>query len=110
MSESSTPTETSATSKEDAAPSAQSANGSSPFNLDALKSVVSTGDAPETVDAPDQPRRRKVYESNLIPDRKGKRAPSSIILLAIILVAGILAYIVYAPHPRRFVATAGKMV
>jgi len=108
MPESSTPTDTSASSKEEAATGTQSSNGSSSFNLEALKSVTSTADVVAEGDEPAPPR--KVYESTLFADRKSRRAPSSIILFAIIAVAGILAYIVYAPHPRRHVVSVGKMV
>jgi len=108
MPESSTPTDTSATSTEEAAAGTQTANGSSSFNLEALKSVTSTTDA--NAENAEQAPRRKVYESTLFADRKSRRAPSSIILGAIVVVAGVLAYVVYAPHPRRHVVTVGKMV
>ena len=105
MSESSTPTESSKASTNDAANGPAVSNGSSPFNLDALKTAAPAADP----SAPDQPR-RKVYESTLIPDRKSRSRPSAIILVGIIVVSAVLAYIVYAPHPRRTLDTAGKMV
>lgn len=97
MADSSTPTDTSETSSEPISVSHSAANGSS---------ATPDSAGPE---AAAEPVRRKVYHSDLIPERKSRRAPSTVVLVVLLVVAGGIGYLVYGPHARRQVNTVGKI-
>jgi len=58
-----------------------------------------------------RPTGRPVYESTLLPTRKRRRIPPWVVIppLLLLLLAA-LYFLVFAPHPRRAVSTAGMVV
>lgn len=64
---------------------------------------------PFNFDAP-RPTGRPVYESTLLPERRRRRLPPWLVIP--VLLAALLAllyFLVFAPKPRRFVDTAGRL-
>ena len=75
-------------------PDAETPGGSQPFNLNAPR-----------------PTGRPIYESNLLPTRKRRRLPAWLVIPGLLLLlSAALYFLVFAPKPRRAVATAGQLV
>ncbi len=69
--------------------------------------------APESsfnLNAP-RPTGRPVYESTLLPERRRRRLPPRLVIPALLLaLLALLYFLIFAPKPRRFVDTAGRIV
>ncbi len=75
-------------------PDAETPGGSQPFNLNAPR-----------------PTGRPIYESNLLPTRKRRRLPPWLVIPGLLLIlSAALYFLIFAPKPRRVVATAGQVV
>ena len=75
-------------------PDAETPGGSQPFNLNAPR-----------------PTGRPIYESSLLPTRKRRRCPPWLVIPGLLLIlSAALYFLIFAPKPRRAVATAGQVV
>lgn len=57
----------------------------------------------------DAPRPRKVYESTLLPDKRGRRFSPWVVIPAVLIVAGLSLYVVFAGKRHRVVNTVGAI-
>ena len=58
-----------------------------------------------------RPTGRPVYESTLLPERRHRRLPPWLVIPVLLLALLVLLYfLIFAPKPRRFVDTEGRLV